>query len=254
MILYASKQNICFKPDPQRRYLFLDELRGFSLLSMIVYHLCWNLDNLMHIELSWYDTFGARIWQFSICGVFLLLAGLCIHFTRRLVRHTLLLAGCALLISLVTWFTGTQTLVVFGILHCMTLCFLCYFLLRPILSRISPIFGLTLCLFLFLLTYRLPYHYLGFGPMQIALPDKWYAFYWLSPIGLLSPDFYSSDYFPLFPNLFLFLAGYFLGFFSLPEWMRRSHCRPLAWLGQHSLFLYLIHQPILYLCMLPFFP
>lgn len=254
MALSQSKQDIYFTHSSQQRYLFLDELRGFSLISMILFHLCWNIDNLLNIKLAWYHTTGAQIWQFSICGVFLLLSGLCIHFTRHLFRHILILAGSAILITIVTWFTGSHTLVVFGILHCMTLCFICHSLLRPVLSRIPPLFGLLLCLFLFCFTYGIPDHYLGFGTLQISLPNEWYASYWLSLIGLLSPDFYSSDYFPIFPNLFLFLAGYFLGCFPLPNWMQKSHCRPLAWLGQHSLIVYLVHQPILYLCMLPFFP
>lgn len=254
MALSQSKQDICSKRSPQKRYLFLDELRGFSLISMILFHLCWNIKNLLNIKLTWYNTTGARIWQFSICAVFLLLSGLCIHFTRHLLRHTLTLAGSALLVTIATWFTGAHTLVVFGILHCMTLCFVCYLILRPVLSHIPPLFGLLLCLFLFYFTYTIPEHYLGFGTLKISLPNEWYASYWLSLIGLLSPDFYSSDYFPIFPNLFLFLAGYFLGRFPLPDWMRKSHCLPLAWLGQHSLMVYLLHQPILYMCMLPFFP
>lgn len=237
-----------------RRYLFLDELRGFSLISMIVFHFCWNIDHLLHIELTWYHTTGAHIWQFSICAVFLLLAGLCIHFTRRLTRHIITLAICALSITAVTWFTGPHTLVVFGILHCMTLCFLCYLLLRPLLRHIPTVPGLLISLLLFCFTYAVPYRYLGFPFLRIPLPNEWYASYWLSLLGLLSPDFYSSDYFPIFPNLFLFLAGYFLGCLRLPDWMQKSHCRPLAWLGQHSLIIYLLHQPILYFCMLPFFP
>lgn len=236
------------------RYLFLDELRGFSLLSMILFHFCWNIDNLLHIDLPWYHTIGAQLWQFSICAVFLLLAGLCIRFTQHFARHLMTLAVSALLITAVTWLTGPHTLVVFGILHCMTLCFVCYLILRPILLRIPTAFGFLICIFLFCFTYAIPYQFIGFASFRIFLPKEWYFSYWLSLFGLLSPNFYSSDYFPIFPNLFLFLAGYFLGRLPLPDWMKKSHCRPLAWLGQHSLTVYLLHQPILYLCMLPFFP
>lgn len=240
--------------ETRTRYLFLDELRGLSLLSMILFHLCWNIDSLLHVELAWYHTTGAQIWQFSICAVFLLLAGLCIHFTHHLARHIITLAASALLITAVTWFTGPHTLVVFGILHCMTLCFLCYLLLRPVLQHIPTLLGLFICLFLFYFTYAVPRQYLGFGFLHIPLPKEWYVSYWLSLLGLLAPNFHSSDYFPIFPNLFLFLAGYFLGRLRLPNWMHETHCRPLAWLGQHSLMVYLLHQPILYLSMLPFFP
>lgn len=236
------------------RYLFLDELRGLAIINMILYHLCWNLDRLVGISLPWYHQTAANIWQLYICGSFLLLAGMCIHYTHHLSRHILTLAGCAVLITVVTYFAGSQTLIVFGILHCMTLCFLCYVVLRPALQRIPTILGLILTVFLFIFTYHVPEHYLGLGWIQIPLPSEWYVSYWLSLIGLLSPDFYSADYFPIFPYLFLFLAGYFLGKLQLPNWMCKSHCRPLAWIGQHSLIIYLLHQPILYGIMLPFFP
>lgn len=236
------------------RYLFLDELRGLAILNMILFHLCWNIDHLLNIPLPWYHGTAAHVWQLYICGSFLLLAGMCIHYTRHLARHILTLGGAAVLITVVTYLAGSETLIVFGILHCMTLCFLCYLLLRPLLLRLPAIPGLVLALMLFLFTYHVPQHFLGIGPFQITLPSAWYVSYWLSLVGLLSPDFYSADYFPIFPYLFLFLAGYFLGKLPLPDWMRRSHCRPLAWLGQHSLIIYLLHQPILYGAMLPFFP
>lgn len=236
------------------RYLFLDELRGLALLNMILFHVCWNVEALLDIPLPWYHTFGAHAWQLYICGSFLLLAGLCLHYTRHLFRHILTLAVCSALITFATWLAGSETLVTFGILHCMTLCFLCYVVLRPLLRKIPAGLGLFITLLLFAFTYHITQHYLGLGPFQIPLPDEWYTSYWLSPLGLRAPDFYSSDYFPFFPYIFLFLAGYFLGKFSLPDWMRKSRSRPLAWLGQHSLIIYLLHQPILYGIMMPFFP
>ena len=133
-------------PKLSTRYLFLDEMRGLAILNMIFFHLFWNIDSLLDIPLPWYHTFGARAWQLYICGSFLLLAGLCIHYTRHLSRHILTLAASALLITIVTWFAGSQTLIVFGILHCMTLCFLCYVVLRPLLQKIPAVPGLIVTL------------------------------------------------------------------------------------------------------------
>ena len=60
--------------------------------------------------------------------------------------------------------------------------------------------------------------------------------------------FFSTDYFPLLPWLFLFWAGFFLHHLVGRERMqplRRSVCPPLGWLGRHSLVLYLLHQPVI---------
>ena len=70
---------------------------------------------------------------------------------------------------------------------------------------------------------------------------------YLYPFGIVSPDFRSSDYFPLLPWFFLFLMGSWLGNWKerVPENFRRLRVPGLAWLGRHSLLIYLVHQPVL---------
>lgn len=36
------------------RYALLDELRGLDLVSMMLYHGCWDLVNLFGIQADWY--------------------------------------------------------------------------------------------------------------------------------------------------------------------------------------------------------
>ncbi|MDR2771092.1 MAG: DUF1624 domain-containing protein, partial [Clostridiales Family XIII bacterium] len=87
---------------------------------------------------------------------------------------------------------------------------------------------------------------LGLGPFIVELPSFLYRTSWLFPFGFRSAGFYSADYFPLFPYLFVFLAGSAAGTLvkHLPAAARRAHIRPLAYLGRHSLLIYLLHQPI----------
>ena len=80
----------------------------------------------------------------------------------------------------------------------------------------------------------------------------------LTAVGFPMKDFFSTDYFSLIPWFFLFRAGFYLhqimrgrGWFSNPVF----HCRiPLLnRMGEHSLLIYMLHQPVLYLLTLLLF-
>ena len=91
---------------------------------------------------------------------------------------------------------------------------------------------------------------IGWGDtVLIPLPDWVYASQWLYPIGLPNQDFFSSYYFPLVPWLFL----YWTGWFAFQMWRNVRNCKILQtkipvldWLGRYSLWIYMIHQPIIY--------
>ena len=60
-----------------------DTLRGLTLVSMIVYHACWDLVYLYRLDWGWYRSFWAGIWQQSICCTFILLSGYCWQMGRH---------------------------------------------------------------------------------------------------------------------------------------------------------------------------
>ena len=45
------------------RYALLDELRGLDLVSMMLYHGCWDLVNLFGIQADWYYGLPGHLWQ-----------------------------------------------------------------------------------------------------------------------------------------------------------------------------------------------
>lgn len=47
---------------PAGRYALLDELRGLNLVSMMLYHACWDLVFLFDVNMRWYA--GTR----AVCG------------------------------------------------------------------------------------------------------------------------------------------------------------------------------------------
>lgn len=52
---------------PAGRYALLDELRGLDLVSMMLYHACWDMMFLFGIWMDWYAGMPGRLWQQTIC-------------------------------------------------------------------------------------------------------------------------------------------------------------------------------------------
>ena len=137
----------------------------------------------------------------------------------------------------------------FGVLTLLGAAMLITGLLQPLLQRIPAWAGLVVSLLLFAATYHTQDGFWQLGPWQILLPGAWYANLFTAFFGFFPLGFFSTDYFPLLPWLFLFWAGYFLHFCmgrARMEPLRRSVCAPLGWLGRHSLGIYLLHQPVIY--------
>ena len=118
------------------------------------------------------------------------------------------------------------------------------------IRAITASLGLILALLLFMFTRDITDGYLGFGALQFPLPEWLYVFRPLTILGFPYPGFTSSDYFPVLPWFFLFLAGYWFwelvscrdtlsGFF-------RIKLPVLSRLGQKTIWIYLLHQPLLY--------
>lgn len=234
---------------PAGRYALLDELRGLDLVSMMLYHACWDMMFLFGIWMDWYAGMPGRLWQQTICWVFILLSGFCVQLGHHTLRRGAQVFGAGALVTAVTLLFMPEDRVIFGVLTFLGSAMLLTGVLEPLLKKIPPAAGLAVSAVLFALTYHLDERWLGFGGLRLALPDAWYANYFTAFFGFLPFDFYSTDYFALLPWLFLFWAGYFLHGVvgrARMEPLRRSVCPALGWMGRHSLLLYLLHQPVIY--------
>lgn len=234
---------------PASRYALLDELRGLDLISMMLFHVCWDLVFLFDVNMRWYAGTPGRLWQQSICWVFILLSGFCAPFGRHMLRRGVTVFAAGALVTAVTLVFMPGERVIFGVLTFLGTAMLLTGVLEPLLKKVMPAVGLAVSAVLFALTYHLDERWLGFGGLRLALPDAWYANYFTAFFGFPPFDFYSTDYFALLPWLFLFWAGYFLHGVvgqARMEPLRRSVCPALGWMGRHSLLLYLLHQPVIY--------
>lgn len=240
---------------PHPRYGMLDTLRGLCVLSMVCYHGMYDLVNIFGVPVPWLHGLPGYLWQQSICWTFILLSGLCWNLSRRHIQRGLLLTACGAIVTLVTWLVMPTELILYGILTLLGLSALLLNLLHVLFEKlhwkIPPQAGLIFSLVLFFLLREVPQGYLGFESLRLwELPAGLYQFQFLAPLGFPAPGFSSSDYFPLIPWLFLYLAGYFL-WQLLSEQERALHAlqrpglRPLSFVGRHSLLIYLLHQPVL---------
>lgn len=236
--------------DLDRRIRLFDALRGLALVNMIVYHGVYDWVSVFGRSAAWFTrTDYARGWQQAICWTFLLVAGAVFFYGRRPLRRGALVFGCGMLLTAVTLLVMPSERILFGVLHLIGAAILLTALLRRALERIPALPGALGSFALFLLLRGVPRGVIGIGAFFAALPRGLYQSSVLFPLGFPGPGFYSADYFPVVPWLFLFWTGMFLWRFLRPraeELLRgKKICRPLEWFGRHSLILYLLHQPAL---------
>ena len=234
------------------RLHLLDALRGLTLISMILYHAMWNLVHLYGIDGAWYTGPGGYVWQQSICWTFIILAGFCWQLSRNHWKRGLMIFGGGILVSVVTHLFMPASRITFGILTFTGSAVLLMIPLEKLLTQVPPLPGLVGSAALFALLRNIPGGTLGFEGLVLAeLPRQWYKNYFTAYFGFRPPLFYSSDYFPLIPWLFLFVGGYFLfRLFHDRGWndklFAQGNFPVLNFLGRNSLLVYLLHQPIIY--------
>lgn len=234
---------------PAGCYALLDELRGLDLVSMMLYHACWDLVFLFDVNMRWYAGTPGRLWQQTICWVFILLSGFCAPFGRYMLRRGTVVFGAGAVVTLATLVFMPEGRVIFGVLTFLGAAMLLTGVLEPLLKKVMPAVGLAVSAVLFAVCYPIGLGWVGLGGWKLMLPQSLYANYFTAFLGFYPDWFYSADYFGLLPWLFLFWAGYYLhkavGRRRM-EPLRRPVCPALGWMGRHSLLLYLLHQPVIY--------
>lgn len=225
----------------------IDALRGVAIVMMVIYHLLWDLASLGGYDIALRTGFWSW-WQVVTASLFTGLVGLSLTLSYNRERQThptgslwpkyiirgLTIFTWGLVIGVVTYVAlGTGYYVRFGILHLIGLSIiLAYPLLRY--RWLNLVLGIALTLL---------------GPAMEGLRLDLPTLEWLAP----TPGS-GVDYAPLIPWFGRVLIGIFLGNtlyaggqrrFSLPDFGHNALVMPLRLLGENSLLIYLIHQPIL---------
>lgn len=225
---------------PQRIWE-LDAFRGLCILWVVLVHLSFDFSYFLNTQLHWGPIF--TFFQRNGGTMFIILSGCCATLGRHTLRRGAVILGCAMAITAITlgmWLLGmanADLVIWYGILHLLGTCMLLYPLLRRGSTRLLALLSLVMVL-------------AGLILRQLRFPVTW-----LFPLGVISPEFASGDFFPLLPNLGWFMLGVIIGRTVYAGHVTRFPKAPVqAWpvrflcaCGRKSLWIYLIHQPVLYL-------
>ena len=199
-------------PTREGRYDLIDTVRGIAIISMVIFHFCYDVFMVYGRDPSWYSRPAVHIWQQSICWTFILVSGFVWSWGRSgNLKRGIMLNVWGLVISGVTVLAMPAEAVWFGILNCIGCAVLLMIPMEPVLRRIPTAIGLVAAFALFVMFKDVQLGYLGVpGVFRLDLPDWLYDCRVLTPFGFPFPGFRSSDYFPILPWLFLYICGYFL--------------------------------------------
>lgn len=230
------------------RVYALDELRGLMLIAIVLYHLGYDLAMFTSLKMDWFWGDTVSILRYISAGTLMAVSGVSCSLSRSNFKRGLKIFGLGLVITAASYFAMPDQVIVFGVLHYFGTMILLFWLARPLIEAIPPLWGGAACILLFYLTYHIPSGYVQFLQFKLALPSflyNWGGLFWL---GMPSQGFISSDYYPLLPWSWLFLLGAFIGLYckqhGFPRWSTRQRSSMLSSIGKNTMVIYLVHQPL----------
>lgn len=229
---------------PAKRLFILDLLRAASIISMVVFHFCYDLDHFDFVDWNTPNGEGFWQWRYTILFGFIFSMGTSISLGHYQVRHykrfafwCTKIAICAAILTGISLIISPKSWIYFGILHFMLIAGIIAFVFTR-MKWLSATLGTAIII-----------------SSIWSRSDGGDGLYWF-------PFEYSSffsrrtlDYAPLFPWVGVALIGTFTGAFieanqKLKERLLTLQApkviaHPLRVISSKSLIIYMIHQPIL---------
>ncbi|CAA6824994.1 MAG: Unknown protein [uncultured Sulfurovum sp.] len=221
----------------------LDIFRGLAIIFMILYHFTYDLTLYNMVQLDMNHAPYLLAIRYTIMSMFLLSVGMSLTlahqktiYWHKIAKRSLLLALSSFAITISTYIVFPNSWIYFGMLHFILISSI---LVLPLLKFPKTTLLFTLLILIGSFTGLLHMHHL-FALLQ-------------EPLSLPSPM--SQDVVRLFPWLAVVLIGIVVVQHKWHEKlfkhqlfnMKYSINKVLKKIGRHSLLIYLIHQPIIFL-------
>ena len=211
-----------------QRLPILDTLRGSAVIWMIIFHIAYDLKMFGYNNLN----FNAGFWNVFprfIAFTFLFCVGLSLHFAhfekfrkKEFYSRIFKLLVSALSISLITYLIFPSQWIYFGTLHCIL---------------VGSVLGV------WFVRHRIA----AFVLMLLILVGQYLLGYDIKSVSSITQK-YSMDFIPIYPWFWVILMGilvapYLTNLHILNRWRCPNFLKTL---GQNSLMIYLLHQPLIF--------
>ncbi|NLM12919.1 MAG: DUF1624 domain-containing protein [Epulopiscium sp.] len=220
------------KVDPKQhsnRIVEIDFFRGIAIILMMLFHFLYDLQVFYNINIPSWNQFWYYEGKLSAI-LFMLLSGISCTLSKNNLKRGFKVFLIGMLLTIGSYILMPEEYIRFGILHLLGLSMI----LLHFIKVIPPVWTGILSVIIIILG----------SIMSLMTVNTWI----LSPLGLIHGKFNSMDYYPLFPWFGVFLIGTVIGRIVYKEKKSIFHKTYkngfFNFLGRHSLFIYLIHQPI----------
>lgn len=227
--------DLTYNMEKKQRIQSIDALRGLAVVLMVIHHFLYDLCAFLGAPWWLFTNPVFDVLHYIFAGIFIFLSGVSSRFSRSNTKRGAIVLAVAMAITLVTWLINMP--VRFGVLHLLGFCMIFYGLTHKLWESLRSVVAPLLFVFMLILS-ALAVKFIPVNSEHL----------WM--FGWVSPNFYSSDYFPIFPWLFVFLLGSWAGKYIkegyLPGKFYTFNMPLLPKIGRKALIIYIVHQPLLY--------
>ena len=217
-----------------KRIYELDALRGLGILLVVFFHTAWDICSEYNLEIINAPLITALVYLFA--GMLIFISGASSYLGKNTLKRGVVVLLCALGVTAVTYVLFPKNYIGFGILHLLGVSMLLSWVIKKCHALNWTVLILAVAAF-------------AFGLFVGKIHVETNLLFW---IGLTAKNYSALDFYPLLPWLGVFLFGYLFSSKFYKEykspfskvWYRNDI---LSFSGRHSLVIYMVHQPIVYL-------